>query len=200
MIRELFEQDTFEEQFEIIDVELCGEKYRIREFNFHPLNANKVWPGNTVFAGWLLGNLEELKNKKIIELGAGSGILSIFLAKHGIDITTSDYNDTEIPVNIAYNCNLNGISVIPHISHSWGESIDFSVDFDIVVASDILLYVKQYGNLIETLKKLLEKPQSKFWLSNRRRIDTESSFLDMCTASGLSVQNIGPKVFEIKLN
>lgn len=41
MISELFD-GGFEQQYEIIDVELCGDVYRIREFNFHPLNANKV--------------------------------------------------------------------------------------------------------------------------------------------------------------
>ena len=89
------------------------------------------------------------------------------------------------------------MEVLPHIPHTWGNPFPME-HFDLVVASDILIYVKQYSNLIKTLKQLCLRG-SIVWLSNRRRINTEKLFLEMCSEEGLSTQEIGPKVFEIKL-
>lgn len=49
--------------------------------------------------------------------GSGTGGLAIFLWKSfQIDITTSDYDDSDIEENIAHNCKVNGvIPVLPHI-------------------------------------------------------------------------------------
>lgn len=47
---------------------------------------------------------------------SGTGALAIFLQKSfNLDITTSDYDDLEIEENIAHNCRVNEISVLPHI-------------------------------------------------------------------------------------
>ncbi|KAJ7536720.1 hypothetical protein O6H91_12G079400 [Diphasiastrum complanatum] len=93
-------------------------------------------------------------------LGAsGTGALAIFLKKaYLLDITTSDYDDEEIESNIAYNCKLNGVSALPHIKHNWGEPFPVrKPDWSLIIASDILLYTKQYENLIKSIKYLLEK-------------------------------------------
>lgn len=47
---------------------------------------------------------------------SGTGALAIFLQRSfGVDITTSDFDDTEIEGNIAYNCRANGLPPLPHI-------------------------------------------------------------------------------------
>ncbi|KAH9672930.1 S-adenosyl-L-methionine-dependent methyltransferases superfamily protein [Citrus sinensis] len=89
----------------------------IREFAFHQLNANFLWPGTFSFAEWLMRHREWIERRRCIELGSGTGALAIFLRKAmNLDITTSDYNDQEIEDNIAYNCTANGITpALPHI-------------------------------------------------------------------------------------
>ncbi|KAL5999886.1 hypothetical protein ACLOJK_034563 [Asimina triloba] len=84
------------------------------------------------------------------------GALAIFLRKSiGVDITTSDFDDKEIDENTAYGCGINGLPVLPHIRHSWGDPFPTAdPDWDLIIASDILLYVKQYPNLIKTLSFL----------------------------------------------
>lgn len=151
---------------------------------------------------------------------SGTGALAIFLHKKlQIDITTSDYNDTEIEENIAHNCAINGITpVLPHIKHSWGDTFPTTEpDWDIVIASDILLYVKQYTNLIKTICFLLKsyKPKNNklvgpigdvtypwptFLMSWRRRIgkDEESLFFCGCEDAGLEVQHLGSRVYCVK--
>jgi hypothetical protein len=61
---------------------------KIREYSFSPTNANFVWKGNEQFAEWILKNKQEFENKKILELAAGTGILSIFLKKQGTRLSS----------------------------------------------------------------------------------------------------------------
>ncbi|KAH9736512.1 S-adenosyl-L-methionine-dependent methyltransferases superfamily protein [Citrus sinensis] len=117
----------------------------IREFAFHQLNANFLWPGTFSFAEWLMHHREWIERRRCIELGSGTGALAIFLRKAmNLDITTSDYNDQEIEDNIAYNSTTNGITpALPHIKHSWGDAFPIpNPDWDLILASDILLLKK----------------------------------------------------------
>ncbi|KAI8556984.1 hypothetical protein RHMOL_Rhmol05G0298700 [Rhododendron molle] len=274
-----------------------GMELLIREFSFHELNANLLWPGTFSFAEWLVQQRSWVEGRCTIELGrhvhfhvpnasllvlfelqpldclnflyfifpsvkfdefepqmvvtefsylfeyfhalivfmtflllfgaSGTGALAIFLRKSfQLDITTSDYDDQEIAENIAHNCRANGISpVLPHVKHSWGDAFPSAEpDWDLVIASDILLYVKQYANLIKTLSFLLKSykpkaneadskmiseqngdkclglPYPAFLMSWRRRIgkEDESLFFNGCENAGLEVQHLGSRVYCIK--
>ncbi|XP_057520013.1 protein N-terminal and lysine N-methyltransferase EFM7 isoform X1 [Amaranthus tricolor] len=195
-----------------------GMELIIREFSFHQFNANLLWPGTFAFAEWLVQHRAWIEGKHIIELGSGTGALAIFLKKmFQIDITTSDYNDQEIEDNISYNCMINGITpALPHVKHTWGD--DFSnvnPIWNLVIASDILLYVKQYPNLIKTISFLLKSYQPKenmlaphneqddvlpdpaFLMSWRRRIgkDDEALFFKGCEEAGLQAKHLGSRVY-----
>ncbi|KAL6528610.1 hypothetical protein OROMI_029255 [Orobanche minor] len=118
------------------------EELLIREFYFHQLNANLLWPGTFAFTEWLVKHRPWIEGRRVLELGSGTGALAIFLKKSfQLDITTSDYDDGEIEGNIAYNCLINGVTpVLPHIRHSWGDVFPISEpDWDLIIASDILL-------------------------------------------------------------
>ncbi|XP_065862824.1 protein N-terminal and lysine N-methyltransferase EFM7-like isoform X2 [Euphorbia lathyris] len=202
-----------------------GMELVIREFCFHQLNANLLWPGTFAFAEWLVKHKSLIEGRRCIELGSGTGALAIFLHKSfNLDITTSDYNDEEIEENIAQNCRANGTTpVLPHIKHSWGDTFPTAdPDWDLVIASDILLYVKQYANLIKSLSFLLksykpnnaklvpasegnggtcmELPRPAFLMSWRRRIgkEDESMFFNGCEIAGLEVEHLGSRVYCIK--
>ncbi|XP_073290187.1 uncharacterized protein [Primulina huaijiensis] len=196
-----------------------GMELLIREFSFHQLNANLLWPGTFAFIEWLVHHRSWMDGRKVIELGSGTGALAIFLHKSfQVDITTSDYDDAEIEENIAYNCQINGVTpVLPHMRHSWGDVFPISdPKWDLIVASDILLYVKQYPNLIESLSFLLKSykpiavnaisssgddacllPRPAFLMSWRRRIgkEDESLFFRGCEKAGLAVDHLGSRVY-----
>ncbi|RDX90376.1 hypothetical protein CR513_27765, partial [Mucuna pruriens] len=108
----------------------------IREFSFHQLNANLLWPGTFAFAEWLVQHRSCIDGRRVIELGSGTGALAIFLRKsYNLDITTSDYDDQEIEENIAHNCRANEIPVIPHIKHTWGDKFPNSdPGWDLIIA------------------------------------------------------------------
>ncbi|KAF9593527.1 hypothetical protein IFM89_024020 [Coptis chinensis] len=46
-----------------------GMDLLIREFSFHQLNANLLWPGTFVFAEWLVEHKTWLQGRRILELG-----------------------------------------------------------------------------------------------------------------------------------
>ncbi|KAH7683418.1 Glycine/sarcosine N-methyltransferase protein [Dioscorea alata] len=205
-----------------------GMDLKIREFSFHHLNANLLWPGTFAFCDWLVQHKSLLIGRRILELGSGTGALAIFLRKSfGVDITTSDFDDKEVEENIAYNCRANELEVLPHIGHSWGDVFPSAeVDWDLVIASDILLYVKQYANLIKTLSfllkcykqkdgkahlgspfatevadasgKVVQLQQPAFLMSWKRRLGKdEQYFFDGCQDVGLEVVHLGSRVYYI---
>ncbi|XP_006650829.2 EEF1A lysine methyltransferase 3 [Oryza brachyantha] len=203
--------------------EFPGMELSIREFSCHQLNANLLWPGTFSFADWLVKNKSILHGRRILELGSGTGALAIFLRKaFQVDITTSDYDDEEIEENIAYNCKANSLDVLPHIRHTWGDQFPVLIpDWDIVIASDILLYVKQYPNLVRTLSFILKEHKGSsqntgntaitnksgtqvpvkfpmFLMSWRRRIGKDwCLFFEECKKAGLEVQHLGDLVYLI---
>ncbi|KAG0613072.1 hypothetical protein M758_6G074600 [Ceratodon purpureus] len=138
--------------------EFPGMVLKIREFTFHQVNANLLWPGTCIFAEWLVKHPTLLSERRILEIGSGTGALTIFLRKmYNLDITTSDYDDEDIEKNIHHNYIVNGITASPHIRHTWGDRFPSECpDWDLIIASDILLYVKQYANLVKTLVFLLQ--------------------------------------------
>ncbi|XP_049400366.1 uncharacterized protein LOC125864410 isoform X2 [Solanum stenotomum] len=205
------QQNFVERRHQFPEMELL-----IQEFSFHQMNANLLWPGTFAFAEWLAQHTSWLRGRRIIELGSGTGALAIFLSKsYQLDITTSDYDDPDIEENIAHNCQANGVSpILPHIRHSWGDVFPVAdPDWDLIIASDILLYVKQYENLVKTLCFLLKSYKPKvnetgsgtseekaFLMSWRRRIgkEDESLFFTGCEKAGLEVNHLGSRVYCIK--
>ncbi|PAN44212.1 hypothetical protein PAHAL_9G025600 [Panicum hallii] len=163
--------------------------------------------------------------ERTTSLTCGTGALAIFLRKSfGVDITTSDYDDKDIEENIAYNCRTNKLDVLPHIRHTWGDPFPVSrPDWDIVIASDILLYVKQYDNLVKTVYFLLKEYKKSsekagcstitdksgtqvpakspmFLISWRRRIGKDQSlFFTRCEDAGLEVCHLGDLVYLIRI-
>ena len=81
----------------------------------------------------------------------------------------------------------------------WGDPIedDDQHTFELILASDILLYVKEFPKLLKTIAEIL-KDHGVMWLNNRRRIDTEEVFLNLCRTNKFQVTEIFPKIFEIK--
>ncbi|XP_020589706.1 protein-lysine methyltransferase METTL21B [Phalaenopsis equestris] len=205
----------------------AGVVLTIREFSFHQFNANLLWPGTFAFCEWLSQNRSLIEGQRILELGSGTGALAIFIRRFfGVDITTSDFDDEEVEENIAYNCKANEVKVLPHVRHTWVETFPvLEPDWDLIIATDILLYVKQYPNLIKTLSFLLKNykqrniksevtessqhrriltasgeelqlQQPVFLMSWRRRLGGEESlFFSGCEDAGLVTTHIGSRVY-----
>ena len=219
-----------EEEENVQMMELGGFVLQIEQSSFHPFNANGVWPAAFILANYIKAHDNSLRKSnesstKVLEIGSATGALAIALSKMGFEVTTSDYADDEIEGRIARNFERNGLEIPLHIPHTWGsgwwvpsseesseeqsseqKDIDNSppsiVDF--VVASDILIYVKSYPQLVQTFVEIFRGPQESLTSSNnsfmsswhppscllmgwKRKIADASLFFDMMKDQGFSI-------------
>lgn len=152
---------VFKEEYEVATIQIRDISLKIRQFSWHKTNANKIWPGTFRLAEYITYNSSQYKNSRILELGAATGALSLYLQSDptdGYDMVTSDVDDGgEVENNIAFNFQLNDNAALPpHIPFTWGSDWNTSVSnvstklnispenlqFDFIIASDILLYVR----------------------------------------------------------
>ena len=153
---------AFDNEGEETSVLLAGCSVRVRQRPFHPLHANAVWPGAVALAEWAAaaeGGLPLLRGRRCLELGAATGAFAVFAVRSlGLDITTSDVDDGEVEAAVAETFALNGLPPCPHAPHTWGTlplpPALAERPFDVILASDILLYVRAYPALVDTLEAL----------------------------------------------
>ncbi|KAM9997060.1 hypothetical protein ACTFIZ_002019 [Dictyostelium cf. discoideum] len=190
---------TVEQVFEEKLIEVHGEKIKIREFAYSNTNAGVIWPSTYTLIDYLLSNQERFKNKKIIELGSATGVLSIFLNKKGYNVTSSDYNADEITENINFNKSLNNIE-FKHIPHTWGDTFkEEDKDFEIVIASDILLYVQYFEKLMITLRQLMDNKKDSFMLmAYGRKLYDSKKFFVLLEENDFQYELVGSKTWIIK--
>ena len=137
-----------------------------------------MWPFNAKMAQFIRDNWSRFQGKRILELGAGTGILAIFLKKLGLEVVTTDYDDVQIEENIHHNCELNDLQPIQHVRHSWGTTFpsEFLNSFDLVIANDIFLYTKEYPNLVNTMQQLVRDKSIHCIIGWQRRIEDSMLF------------------------
>ncbi|GMH84330.1 hypothetical protein TL16_g09891 [Triparma laevis f. inornata] len=194
------DESGFKQEYETQTIEVCSTPLQVRQFIFHSKNANRVWPGTFNLAEYYLssetsGDINDLKNKKVLELGSATGLLAIRLIQEGVTVITCDYKDEgEIKDNILHNFTLNNLPHVPHIEHTWGTGwVDGG--FDVIVASDILLYCGVYKELVFTLKELIDKPEKKFVMSWNRRMEESKEFFELMEDGGFVCEHLGKCVY-----
>ena len=199
--------NTSEEQ----EVELCGAKMRVRQFCFHSHNANRVWPGTFGLASYFLDDDDggdddrkrverELVGKAVLELGSATGLLSLRLSMAGVkDIVTSDVKDDgAVEENIRHNAEINSLPSPKHVAHTWGEGWPESEGgFDVVLASDILLYVSAYPDLVKTLGEIIKEGECSkaFVMCWKRRMKGSQRFFELMSEAGFDWAHEGNCIY-----
>jgi hypothetical protein len=88
--------DIFKNEGENQILTIGDKNLTIRQTCWHQANANKVWPGTFLLADYLLANKDKYcnlsMNSNILELGAATGALSIFLLMHNFPLITRFHN------------------------------------------------------------------------------------------------------------
>lgn len=175
---------------------------------------------------------------RVLELGAACGALSLFLAMEGVCITASDIDDEIVTSNLRANAEANGVRVrgdeetdddsssesdqpsLRLLPHTWGRNLDSlrahiarHGPFDVIVASDILNYEKEFGSLVDTLSLLMPRPHKRqadepqqsadsvFYMVWKRRGKGSAQaalFFDLLRAADFDVQTAGAGVYEIR--
>uniref|UniRef100_A0A7I4YK03 Ubiquinone biosynthesis O-methyltransferase, mitochondrial n=1 Tax=Haemonchus contortus TaxID=6289 RepID=A0A7I4YK03_HAECO len=114
---------------------------------------------NKLRVPWILGNIKE-KHASVVDVGCGGGLLSVPLARAGLNVTGLDATeDAVIAARSALDSKLLKISgVSDRIVYHFGTVEDFSRDhereFDAVVASEIVEHVADLDSFIEGCARL----------------------------------------------
>lgn len=205
-------------------VEMDGGSVEVFELAFHPRNAQAVWPGNMAVSEFLRSKLPQLQGSKgILEIGAATGALSIFMQKH-LGLTTVATSDgktegAEVEANISRNFEHNAAGAVPvHFQHDWGDAVAprMCSDYDVIVGNDLLVYAASYPMLVSFLRDLLAPAEGEegkassvktFVLGSHRRavmkpgLDAdgvgEPNFFEQIEAAGFRCEHQGKKVYTI---
>ena len=156
------------------------------------LTGQILWPGCSLLMHWLDKNIEQFDNQRVIEVGAGTAICSIFVAKYGhpkVVIAT----DGSLPVvdlmkdNMDLHPDAKNVSCL-HLK--WEDNSDecnqLTKDgmFDCVIGSEIAYNENCVEGLVDTANSLL-KEGGKFIVGHiDRYAQTTKAFLNKLQKSG----------------
>uniref|UniRef100_A0A8C7Y0M3 EEF1A lysine methyltransferase 3 n=1 Tax=Oryzias sinensis TaxID=183150 RepID=A0A8C7Y0M3_9TELE len=154
---------------------LMGEQLKISQvFGANLGVAAAVWEAAVHLCRFLKDQSVNLKGKRIIELGAGTGLVGILAARLGAEVTLTDLPLAlpQLQANVSANTLSNGWpsaepAVLPL---SWGEDhLNFPSDWDLVLGADIIYLPETYPLLLKTLAHLCKSGAVVYLSSKMRR-------------------------------
>ncbi|XP_019381176.1 PREDICTED: protein-lysine methyltransferase METTL21E-like [Gavialis gangeticus] len=144
-----------------------------------------VWPSALVLCYFLETNSKQysLVDKNIIEIGAGTGLVSIVASLLGAYVTATDL--PEVVGNLQYNILQNTKTKCKHQPQvkelSWGVDLEknfpwSSCQFDYIMAADVVYYHPFLDELLLTFDHLCKDNTVILW-AMRFRLDRENQFV-----------------------
>ncbi|XP_023689125.1 EEF1A lysine methyltransferase 3 [Paramormyrops kingsleyae] len=156
--------------------------------------AAPVWDAALCLCRYLEEKMLDLKGKRVIELGAGTGIVGILAARLGASVTLTDLPHAipQLESNVSTNMPQCGWpSATPTvIPLSWGlDHRQFATDWDLVLGADIVYLSETYTLLLDTLTHLCDGGAALYLSSKMRREHGTPDFFE----------NILPQRFDCQL-
>lgn len=134
----------------------------------------KIWPAAKAMADFLEAELPYIKNKRVIEIGAGVGLPSFTIAKHAAEIIISDYA-TEAVELIEKNIEHLGLTNTKAMCLDWND-FPTNIKADVVLLSDINYAPTEFNALLHLIERFLTQG-STIIISTPERI-TASPFVE----------------------
>ncbi|KAL1980749.1 hypothetical protein VTN96DRAFT_3594 [Rasamsonia emersonii] len=144
-----------------------------------------------------------VRGKRVIELGAGTGFLSMYCAKHlGVESVTVTDRDPALIANIKDCLGRNQLSAdkIRPAIWEWGSPLDSGSNtntnanaiFDVALGADLTYDVDIVPLLISTIRDLFDQYGTKEFILSAtiRNEETFQTFLDTCEAHRFQTQRI----------
>ncbi|XP_026180602.1 histone-arginine methyltransferase METTL23 [Mastacembelus armatus] len=133
-----------------------------------------VWPCAVVLAQYLWTQRAELRDKTVLELGAGVSLPGVVAARCGANVILSDNDKTpQCLENCRHSCEANGLQDVVVMGLSWGEiSPDLVLlpKLDIILGSDVFYEPSDFEDVLVTVAFLLRKnPRAQFWTTCQER-------------------------------
>ena len=112
----------------------------------------KIWEASFVLA-YFLGKQPVKEGRRILEIGAGVGIVGIYAALCGHRVTVTDINPDALLFAKA-NALLNGVSADIVQCLDWNDS-NLSASYDVIVGSEVVYDRQTYPTLVHFLRSAL---------------------------------------------
>lgn len=124
-----------------------------------------VWHSGIVMANWLGQNADLVKHKAVLELGCGTGAVSIFAAGLGASrVLATDGGSHSVLQLATENIDLNRPAYHPDASvqavyHRWGDALpeSMSMSWDVILASDVTYSRASHAPLCDTIATLCKQ-------------------------------------------
>jgi len=104
-----------------------------------------LWPASIALAHDLLARAGELAGKRVLELGAGTGVPGIVAASLGARVLQTDRNDVALHV-CAMNAERNRVAGIERRLAEW-ETFTSEEPYDVILGSDVLYVTTMHDRL-----------------------------------------------------
>ncbi|WPH02333.1 nicotinamide N-methyltransferase-like protein Nnt1 [Acrodontium crateriforme] len=195
-----------------------GDQLTMRLVGHNPLWGHLLWNAGRTLADYFETNATTLiKDKTVLELGAGAGLPSLMSAIHGAkQVVVTDYPDADLIENLTYN-----IQHCPHLPQSgeknivaegflWGASPtpltahlppNEDSGFDLLILADLLFNHSEHTKLLATVQQTLSHSPSaqalvfftpyRPWL-----LQKDLAFFDLAREGGFEVEKIMEKVMD----
>ncbi|ELK14909.1 UPF0567 protein ENSP00000298105 [Pteropus alecto] len=145
-----------------------------------------VWPSALVLCYFLETNVKQynMVDKNVIEIGAGTGLVSIVASLLGAYVTATDL--PELLGNLQYNISRNTKMKCKHLPQvkelSWGVALDknfprSSNNFDYILAADVVYAHPFLEELLITFDHLCTETTVILWVM-KFRLEKENRFVD----------------------
>jgi predicted nicotinamide N-methyase len=145
-----------------------------------------LWPSAEALAKILVKNRELIKNKDVLELGAGLSLPSLICGKLGANrVVASDYHPDN-SFQVFRNAELNSLD-IGYMQLDWSSLNEKNAEkFDIIIGSDLLYEKKSVKILVNCVKHML-KDNGMFILADPGR-DHIQDAVDQFGAAGIHLE------------
>ncbi|XP_062384542.1 uncharacterized protein LOC134071723 [Sardina pilchardus] len=150
--------------------------------------GSMIWPGAVALCRYLdtaAGQQQvNLLDKSAIEIGAGTGLLSIVATLLGAKVTATDL--PEVLGNLRFNLSRNTKQHCRHPAQvaalSWGVDLENSFprsthQYDFVLAADVVYHHDHLNELLVTMRHFCQAGTTLVW-SNKIRFETDLTFIE----------------------
>jgi predicted nicotinamide N-methyase len=137
----------------------------------------RTWEASLFLSEWVL--TQDVKGKKILELGAGTGLAGILAAKRGACVTATD-GSHEVVASLQKNYELNSVQAETEILW-WGEASGLLKErWDYILGADITYDEDVCSSLAETFAAGLRRGGTGFVAATVRNEATVDAFVREC--------------------
>lgn len=144
--------------------------------------AAVVWDSAVVLGTYMDSNAHLIQGKKVLELGAGTGLAGLVAASLGADVTVTEREEAMPHLKSTVENNTVGKSwSITSLVVDWTDdhNTDSVQDYDIIIGADIIYIEETFKDLLKTLKTFAKNSNILVLISCRIRYERDEKFLNM---------------------